>query len=130
MDCPKGLESEPDECLLLNRTIYGLVQSAKQFFKKLITCLKSLGFQGGEVDPCLMYKKNEKGMLHVAIYVDDCLFCGTTEMIDETVKGIIKWGLQVKVEDNLTDYLSCRVIFDKTREMAWLGQPHLINNLK
>ena len=82
------------------------------------------------MNPCLMYKKNEKRMLYVAIYVDDCLFCGTTEMIDEMVKGIVKWGLQVKVEDNLTDYLSCRVIFDKTREMAWLGQPHLINNLK
>ena len=54
MDCPKGLESEPDECLSLNRTTYGLVQSARQFFKKLITCLKSLGFQGGEVDPCLI----------------------------------------------------------------------------
>jgi hypothetical protein len=89
-----------------------------------------LGFNGGGVDPCLMHKKSEKGMIYVAIYVDDCLFCGTNEMIDETVKGIVKWGLQVKVEDNLTDYLSCRVIFDKSRKMAWLGQPHLICNLK
>jgi hypothetical protein len=35
MDChPDGIEYEPDECLLLNKTIYGLVQSARAFFKK------------------------------------------------------------------------------------------------
>jgi hypothetical protein len=30
MDCPEGLDHEPDECLLLQKTIYGLVQSAQQ----------------------------------------------------------------------------------------------------
>jgi len=29
MDCQQGLEAKPDECLLLNKTIYGLVQSAR-----------------------------------------------------------------------------------------------------
>lgn len=130
MDCPKGLKAEKDECLVLNKTIYGLVQSARQFFKKLKACLKDLGFKGGEVDPCLMYKKTDKGRIYVAIYVDDCLFCGTTKMIEDTIEGIKKHGLEVKVEDNMTDYLSCNVVFDKDKQMGWLGQPHLLNNLK
>jgi hypothetical protein len=56
MDCPEGLESKPDECVLLNQTIYGLVQSAQQFFRKLIQVLKSVGFKGGSAYPCLMTK--------------------------------------------------------------------------
>jgi hypothetical protein len=40
MDCPDRMLHEEDECLLLQRTIYGLVQSTRQFFKKLVSCLK------------------------------------------------------------------------------------------
>jgi Reverse transcriptase (RNA-dependent DNA polymerase) len=31
MDCPKGMDHKPDECLLLEKTIYGLVQSARNY---------------------------------------------------------------------------------------------------
>ena len=126
---PQGLNAKPDECLKLNKTIYGLVQSACQFFKKLIKCLKDLGFMGGEVDPCLMVKKTKNEIAYVAIYVDDCLFFGSKDLIKKTVEDIKKWGLQVKEEDDLKDYLSCNIVFDKNREQAWLGQPHLIKNL-
>jgi hypothetical protein len=54
MNCPEGLEHDKSECLLLFKTIYGLVQSARQFFKKLVSCLKDIGFKGGYADPCLM----------------------------------------------------------------------------
>jgi hypothetical protein len=35
MDCPPGMQRFEDECLLLQKTIYGLVQSGRQYFKKL-----------------------------------------------------------------------------------------------
>ena len=34
------------------------------------------------------------------------------------------------MEYNLNDYLSCEILFNKTRTKAWLGQPHLIKKLK
>jgi hypothetical protein len=45
---------------------------------------------------------------------------------------IIVNGFDVKVEDNLTDYLSCNILllFNKNKTKAWLGQPHLIKNLE
>jgi hypothetical protein len=60
MDCPEGLKSEPDECVILLKTIYGLLQSARQFFKKLIKTLKDLGFKGRDADPCLMTQRCKK----------------------------------------------------------------------
>ena len=44
MDCPQGLEGgSPLKCLKLEKTIYGLVQSSRMFFGKLITNLRILG---------------------------------------------------------------------------------------
>lgn len=45
MDCPKGMEHEPDECLLLGKTIYGLVQSARNYGFKFVNYTKSIGFK-------------------------------------------------------------------------------------
>ena len=63
MVCPDGMfDAKEDECLLLKQTIYGLVQSARQFWKKLFTTLKSkMGFEGGYPDPCLLKRINKKG---------------------------------------------------------------------
>jgi hypothetical protein len=130
MDCPEGLESEPDECVLLQKTIYGLVQSARQFFKKLIQVLKSVGFKGGSADPCLMTKRCNKGIVFIACYVDDCLCCGHEEAINESIEQIKNSGFTLKVEDEMTDYLSCNILYSKDKKKAWLGQPHLIRSLE
>jgi hypothetical protein len=37
-------------------------------------------------------------------------------------------GLKIKVENEMSDYLSCEVLFNKDCTKAWLGQPHLIND--
>jgi hypothetical protein len=33
-------------------------------------------------------------------------------------------------QEGTSDYLSCEIIFLKDKKKAWLGQPHLIGNLK
>ena len=44
MDCPQGLEgAQPDECLLLQKTIYGLVQSARQNWEEVHRSTKENG---------------------------------------------------------------------------------------
>ena len=54
-DCPQVLEDAKEyECVKLLYTIYSLVQSERQFWKKLVNVLKNMGFKGGYPDPCLM----------------------------------------------------------------------------
>jgi Reverse transcriptase (RNA-dependent DNA polymerase) len=53
MEIPKGMDVNIDECLILNTTIYGLVQSAREFYNKVVSALKDCGFQGSLVDPNL-----------------------------------------------------------------------------
>jgi hypothetical protein len=130
MDCPKGLNHDDSECLLFLKTICGLVQSARQFFNKLVACLKSIGFKGGYADPCLMTQKSNLGICYIALYVEKCYCFGHEAAIDDTIKKIIASGFKVKVENSLADYLSCNILFNKDKTKAWLGQPHLIKNLE
>ena len=51
MECPEGLQNSEDECLLLNKALYGLVQAARQYYLKFISALWKIGFTGGDADP-------------------------------------------------------------------------------
>jgi len=56
MNLPEGMEGKDDECLLLLKALYGLVQGACQWWKKFVEILKHVEFKGGFADPCLMIK--------------------------------------------------------------------------
>ena len=74
MECPQGLSDiGTDDCIILNKCIYGLVQAARKHYKKDIRILRNLRFEGGNVNPCLYVKKSAKGIEYIALYGDDNL---------------------------------------------------------
>jgi hypothetical protein len=94
-----------NECLILKKTIYGLIQSAKEFHKKLVLALKGFGFQGNSVDPCLWTKYTEHGIVFVGIYVDDCLVIGNEKDINDVINGLKTYKFGLKIANDLKDYL-------------------------
>jgi len=88
IECPEGMENKTGKVLRLKKTIYGLVQAAKAFYKKLSQVLKDIGFEGGLIDPCLLTRKGEQGVVYIAIYVDDCLCCGEMQEIESAIKDL------------------------------------------
>jgi Reverse transcriptase (RNA-dependent DNA polymerase) len=77
MKIPEGMIStNEDSCLQLKRTIYSLVQCAKEFYRKLIEFIEGLGFVENKSDPYLLLKwKNDKIFL-IDVNVYDCLVIG------------------------------------------------------
>ena len=102
MEAPKGIGVKVDEVIILEQTIYGLVQLARQFWKKLTGVFKSIGFKGGDIDPCLLFKKTEKGLVLIRIYVDDLLTIRDDININKVISNIKK-HFKVKIEENLKD---------------------------
>ena len=75
-----------NDCIILNKCIYALVQAARQYYKKAAKILKNLGFIRGNVDPCLYVKKSAKGILYIALHVDDNLMIeNMVEIVDAIV---------------------------------------------
>ena len=88
-----------------------------------------IGFKQSTADPCLFIKKDEHGIIFLAIWVDDCYCLGNLKAIEEMLKKL-KEHFNVKTEDNLSDYLSCEIVFNKEKTKALLGQPHLIKKME
>jgi hypothetical protein len=131
MDCPDGMEHEDDECLLLGKTIYGLVQSARRFFAKLKEVLvDKMGFEQCRSDPCLFIRRNELGVCLIITHIDDCFTVGTKLAISKTLQEIEGHGLSLTVEKELKDYLSTEIALSKDRKKAWIGQPHMVKKIE
>ena len=61
MKIPEGYDEvinhdvDKEDCLILQNAIYGLVQAARQFWKKIVDKMQGGGFQFSEADPCMLY---------------------------------------------------------------------------
>ena len=92
MKIPEGYDEvinqdvDKEDCLILQKAIYGLVQAARQFWKKIVDKMQGGGFQLSEADPRMLYKEDEKGICIIIIYIDDMLIIGKEEAIDAAIK--------------------------------------------
>ena len=93
---------DKEDCLIWQKAIYGLVQAARHFWKKIVDKMQEGGFQLSEADPCMLYKEDEKGICIIIIYIDDMLIIGKEEPIDAVIK-VLQGHFQVKDPTSLED---------------------------
>jgi len=106
MDLLDGMMGFKDECLLLLKAIYRLVQVVRQWHKKLIDVFKKISFKGGIADPCLMMQQNKLGVNLMSIYMDDNFCVGKQTALKKLVQDLEAHSLSVKESWDLKDYLS------------------------
>lgn len=121
---------EKDEVLLLRHAIYGLVQASRQFWKKYTEKLRKIGFKGGYPDPCLYSKRDEYGVVFLAVWVDDSLLVGDAKAIEKAVQALKDEGFSLKEDGSLDDYLSYEITMNKEKTIGWIHQPHLLTKLE
>jgi hypothetical protein len=63
----------------LNKALYGLRQAGHQWFKKLDTQLKALGFQPSFADPCIYTSSKGGDYTIIAVYVDDLIIASSSD---------------------------------------------------
>ena len=95
--------------MLLDKAIYGLVQAARQFHKKLTDVMvKDMGFERCKADECLLIRTTRKGTVVVCVYIDDTLCAGDQQAIDE-FKEELKSHFSTKEEGKMEEYVGCKV---------------------
>ena len=90
-----------DNCIILNKCIYGFVEAACQYSKKAVEILKSSTFFEGSIDPFLYVKKGTNGIVHIALYLDDNLMVGDMAAIDDAIEAFKSKGLELKIMEGL-----------------------------
>ena len=99
MEQAEGFEVPGSEDLVysLKRSIYGLKQSGRQWFKKLDQKLKILRLEQLSGDKCVCIQKNKESTLIVAVYVDDRIV--TTDQIEAFEKLKDDLSREFKMKD-------------------------------
>ena len=135
MKIPEGYDEvinprvDKEDCLILQKEIYGLVQAARHFWKKIVDKMQEGGFKLSEADPCMLYKEDEKGVCIIIIYIDDMLIIGKEEAIDDAIK-VLQGYFQVKDPTSLDYYLGVQIVQSDDGKKAWLQQPTIIKSLE
>ena len=115
MKIPEGYDdvinpgADKEDCLILQKAIYGLVQAARQCWKKIVDKMQEGGFKLSDAGPCMLYKEDEKGVCIIIIYIDDMLIIGKEEAIDDAIK-VLQGHFQVKDPTSLEDYLGVQIV--------------------
>ena len=113
--------------LRLNKSIYGLVQAARAWWKQFMKTLKEdLGFVEYENDSCLLKRKTEKGLTILIMYVDDCFVIGDKDAVKEALNDIEK-HYEIKRSEEVEDFIGCNI--KRKQDKVYLSQPDLIGKV-
>ena len=123
--------SSTEYCLLLEKALYGLVQAARQWWKKMTEIMKKLGFFPSPADPCLFVKPAMKNQppAFIILYVDDGGVIGTPEVIRSVLDALAK-EFKIKELGPMKNFVGCQIHLNKARDTIWINQPKLIKNLE
>ena len=126
VEMPRGF-SQPGKVFRLNKSLYGLKQSPRNFFQHLKSKLESIGFQTAtDIDSCLFISDK----VICLCYVDDTLlFSPKQEWIDEVIEQLKQTDLTVEIEDDVAGFLGVQIKRDDEAGTVTLTQTGLIDRV-
>ena len=129
MELPKGFEKwYPSNCvLLLLKTIYGVKQAAKQFWKLLVSAFDNIDCIRNKADPCLHYKWTAKGLVIWMSWVDDCLLCGPETSALMSKSQFLEL-FDCDETGGLEEYVGCKIDRNMEERSMRLTQPVLLQS--
>ena len=132
MDCPEGMANiKEDETLLLQSTIYGLVQTARQY---VLQESDQYSQRSGRHRRCIRFlfvlprHRKRKSLLWTLCRWQFANRRPTSHL--RSCPSPEEKGLVLKIDYNLNDCLSCGIRISDNKNRSWIGQPNLIANLQ
>ena len=102
-------ENKKGKVCKLNKSIYGLKQTAREWNNKISETLKSDGFQQGKADQCLFSRKNGNKLTYVIIYTDDILIASSDINEVNKTKNLLKKKYEITDLGQVRYYLGIEI---------------------
>ena len=109
----------------LNRCIYGLKQSPREWYSRLVTFLTPYGFACSTFDPCVLV--HDTGDFFIAIYVDDLTLFGPSDSLMDKLVSVLK--SEFKVNDLGPVHWLLGIQIEMTPQGITLSQPTFIDKV-
>jgi hypothetical protein len=105
-------------CLKLNKTLYGLRQSPRAFWKYITVKLKAC-LEQSKFDPCLSIGPD----VICVVYVDNLfLWSKDVPQINRVAMELCKLGVDLEQEDNVADFLGVTLGCDASNGLLEMKQ--------
>ena len=129
---PKEFEYDDfkGKILKLNRTIYGLKQSGREWYSLLSETLLKLDWHQSSTIPCLFTRKNSSSNLQILlVYVDDVLIMTKFEKEAGKIKEELKNQFPLKDLNSAKYILGIKLDINAKEQTVQICQNNLINEL-
>jgi hypothetical protein len=119
---PPGFENPkyPNHVYKLHKSLYGLKQASRAWYKRLKAFLLAKGFKMGSVDKTLFLLKQGTDTLLVQIYVDDIIFGGSSHALVAKFSETTSREFKMSMMGELTFFLGLQI--KQTREGTFVHQ--------
>jgi hypothetical protein len=124
MEQPEGFFQDRNKKFVckLKKSLYGLRQSPRQWYKKFDSFMVSLKF-ASEYDHCVYFKKLENGMFIILVlYVDDMLVTSKSMVEINRLKAQLARAFDMKDLGAAKQILGMEIHRDRKNGKLWLSQ--------
>lgn len=110
MEVPLGLVAAPNLVCKLNKSLYGLKKTCRQWYAKLTKVLCLRGYTHSMYGYSLFYKKEGSSAVYVAVYVDDIVLTSTNISEIESLNAYLHSRFKIKDLGMLHYFLGMEVL--------------------
>ena len=131
MEQPQMLDNniDPNYVCKLNKPLYGLKQSPRQWYAKFHRFLLSIKFQQLQSEPNLYIRKTKTEFLLLGVYVDDLPIAGTSEDLVMEFIAELRQQFPIKHLGPLEHFLGIHVKRNRTLGTLSLSQENFVDNI-
>ncbi|KAG8475835.1 hypothetical protein CXB51_032770 [Gossypium anomalum] len=132
MQQPEGfiVSEKEDYVCLLKKSLYGLKQSPRQWYKRFDSFMTSHDFKRSSFDSCVYFKKNNDGsFVYLLLYVDDMLIAAKDKGEIRKVKAQLSEEFEMKDLGPVKKILGMEILRDRKASKLYLSQKGYIEKV-
>ncbi|RVX00023.1 Retrovirus-related Pol polyprotein from transposon TNT 1-94 [Vitis vinifera] len=131
MQPPEGFGEgiKDGQVCLLKKSLYGLKQSPRQWYKRFDKYMLDIGFNRSSHDGCVYFKLTDDSMVYLLLYVDDMLVACKEKRHLEQVKEMLKAEFEMKDLGSAKRILGMEIERDRSKRVLRLSQNSYISKV-
>ncbi|GKB78199.1 retrotransposon protein, putative, ty1-copia subclass [Tanacetum coccineum] len=128
---PPGFEEGTgNKVCLLKKSLYGLKQSPRQWYKRFDVYMISNGFSRNSYDSCVYFKEFAPGMyIYLLLYVDDMLIACKSKSEIEYTKGLLRKEFDMKELGPARKILGMEIVRDRGSRTLKVSQSGYVQKI-
>lgn len=124
---PEGYAEKEGVVYKLEKSLYGLKQSGRNWNRVLHDCLTENGFTQNQADHCVYSQESQEGKVIIIVWVDDLIIAASDERKLKKVKGMLAEQFKMKDLGQLKHFLG--IDFDFSDDCIKMSQEKYTNKI-